>query len=60
MLKEVPDIDAVDVCTPNGLHAENTIAALEAGKHVMVEKPMAMNATQAQQMLDAAKSAASS
>ncbi|MGB7157429.1 MAG: Gfo/Idh/MocA family oxidoreductase [Tepidisphaeraceae bacterium] len=57
MLKEVKDIDAVDVCTPNGLHAENTIAALAAGKHVMVEKPMAMNAREAQRMLDAAKAA---
>jgi predicted dehydrogenase len=57
MLKEVPEIDAVDICTPNGLHAENTIASLEAGKHVMVEKPMAMNARQAQEMLDAAKKA---
>ena len=55
MLKEIPDIDAIDVCTPNGLHAENTIAALDAGKDVMVEKPMAMNAVEAQRMLDAAK-----
>jgi predicted dehydrogenase len=55
MLKEATECDAVDVCTPNGLHAENTIAALEAGKHVIVEKPMAMNAREGQQMLDAAK-----
>lgn len=57
MLKEVPDLDAVSVCTPNGLHAANTIAALNAGKHVMVEKPMAMNAREGRQMLDAAKKA---
>ncbi len=49
------DIDAVDVCTPNSLHCPNTIAALRAGKHVMVEKPMAMNAREAQQMIDAAR-----
>jgi predicted dehydrogenase len=55
MLKEARDCDAVDVCTPNGLHAENTIAALDAGKNVLVEKPMAMNAREAQQMCDAAK-----
>src|SRR6185437_3464139 len=55
MLREVKDIDAIDVCTPNGLHAENTIAALDAGKDVLVEKPMAMNAKEAQAMLDAAK-----
>jgi predicted dehydrogenase len=55
MLKDVKDLDAVSVCTPNGLHAENTIAALEAGKHVIVEKPMAMNAREAQKMIDAAK-----
>lgn len=55
MLKECPDLDAVSVCTPNGLHAENTIAALEAGKHVIVEKPMAMNAAEGKRMVDAAK-----
>lgn len=48
------DIDALIVSTPNYLHAPQTIAALSAGVHVMVEKPMAMNATEAKQMLDAA------
>jgi predicted dehydrogenase len=57
MLREVKDLDAVSVCTPNGLHAENTIAALEAGKHVIVEKPMAMSAKEGQAMVDAAKKA---
>src|SRR5688572_9342086 len=56
MLKEV-DCDAVSVCTPNGLHAENTITALEAGRHVLVEKPMAMSAKEAQKMMDASKRA---
>ena len=46
--------DAVSVCTPNGLHAPCTIAALEAGAHVIVEKPMAMNAVEAQSMIDTA------
>jgi predicted dehydrogenase len=57
MLKEEKGLDAIDVCTPNGLHAANTIAALEAGKHVIVEKPMAMNATEAASMIAAAKKA---
>ncbi|MFA9477345.1 Gfo/Idh/MocA family protein [Phycisphaerales bacterium AB-hyl4] len=48
--------DAVSVCTPNGLHAPNSIAALKAGAHVFVEKPMAMNAEEARQMIDVAKS----
>ena len=55
MFREMPQIDAVCVCTPNWLHAEHSIAALEAGKHVMVEKPMALNARDAQRMVDAAK-----
>ncbi|MBI4976941.1 MAG: Gfo/Idh/MocA family oxidoreductase [Spirochaetes bacterium] len=50
-------IDAVSVCTPNAFHMEYTIQALEAGKHVICEKPMAMNAEQAQKMVDAAKKA---
>jgi predicted dehydrogenase len=48
-------LDAVSVCTPNGLHCEPTIDALNAGCHVLVEKPLAMNAEEGQRMLDAAK-----
>jgi predicted dehydrogenase len=55
MLREVTDVDAVSICTPNGLHAENSIYALEAGKHVLVEKPMAMSAREAQRMVDTAR-----
>lgn len=51
------DLDAVSVCTPNYLHYKPTVDALRAGKHVMVEKPMAMNAREAQAMCDAAKRA---
>jgi len=56
MLKEMGDrIDAVSVCTPNGVHHPASIAALNAGKSVLCEKPMAMNAIQAKEMEDAAK-----
>lgn len=48
-------LDVIHVCTPNDSHAEITIASLEAGKHVMCEKPMAKTAAQAKDMLDAAK-----
>ena len=48
-------IDAVSVCTPNHLHKEVTIAALRAGKHVLCEKPMAMNTGEALAMREAAK-----
>ncbi|MBD0382799.1 Gfo/Idh/MocA family protein [Paenibacillus sedimenti] len=48
-------IDIVHVCTPNDSHAEITIAALEAGKHVMCEKPMAKTAVDARRMVEAAK-----
>ncbi|HEX8466156.1 MAG TPA: Gfo/Idh/MocA family oxidoreductase [Abditibacterium sp.] len=51
-----PEIDAVSVTTPNFLHAEATIKALEAGKHVLCEKPLAMNAVEGQKMVDASKS----
>jgi len=47
-------VDALVVSTPNYLHAPQTIAALNAGVHVMVEKPMAMNAIEAEQMCEAA------
>lgn len=55
MLKECSELDAVSVCTWNATHAECTIAALNAGKHVICEKPMAMNAEEAKAMKDAAE-----
>ncbi|MDY7011219.1 MAG: Gfo/Idh/MocA family oxidoreductase [Planctomycetota bacterium] len=48
------EIDAVSVCTPNIDHMRSTLKALAAGKHVLCEKPIAMNARQAQTMIDAA------
>lgn len=48
-------IDVVHVCTPNKSHSDITVDALEAGKHVMCEKPMAKTANDAKRMLDAAK-----
>ncbi|MBE0068384.1 Gfo/Idh/MocA family oxidoreductase [Thermoanaerobacterium thermosaccharolyticum] len=54
-LLEDKSIDVVHVCTPNKSHADITVDALEAGKHVMCEKPMAKTASDAKRMLDAAK-----
>ena len=51
----MPELDAVSVCTPNNFHAPPTIAALEAGKHVICEKPIAGNANDGQAMVDAQK-----
>lgn len=50
-------IDVVDVCVPSGLHAEVALAALRAGKHVLVEKPMATNRADAEAMLRVARDA---
>ena len=50
-----PEIEVVHVCTPNRSHSFITVDALHAGKHVMCEKPMAINSAEAKKMLDAAK-----
>jgi predicted dehydrogenase len=49
------DVDAVDVCTPNYLHAPMVITALHAGRHVLCEKPLARTAAEAKRMMDTAK-----
>jgi predicted dehydrogenase len=52
-----PDIDVVYVVTPNALHAEHTLKAAKAGKHVLSEKPMEVSVEKCQQMIDACKAA---
>lgn len=56
MLKK-EKLDVVDVCTPNGVHCPATVAALEAGCHVITEKPMAMSPAECEKMIAAAKKA---
>ncbi|HET6687541.1 MAG TPA: Gfo/Idh/MocA family oxidoreductase, partial [Jiangellaceae bacterium] len=51
------DVGLVDVCTPGDTHAEIAIAALEAGKHVLCEKPLANTVTEAEAMTAAAEAA---
>jgi len=51
------DIDLVDVATPNDSHHDLSMRALKAGKHVLCEKPLAMNAKEAREMADAARKA---
>ena len=51
------DIDAIDICTPNNTHAEIAIAAAEAGKMVLCEKPLSMNLVEGQKMVDAIEKA---
>ena len=50
-----PNVDAVSVCSANASHAEITVAALEAGKHVLCEKPMATTLADCERMVSAAK-----
>ncbi|MEO7220700.1 MAG: Gfo/Idh/MocA family oxidoreductase, partial [Gemmatimonadaceae bacterium] len=57
MLRGEKELDVVSVCTPNGLHAEHTVAALEAGKHVLCEKPMAISVADCGAMIQAAERA---
>ena len=56
-LLAMPDIDVVSVCTPNALHEEMVIAALEAGKHVYIDKPLAVTAQSARRIAEAAERA---
>lgn len=56
-IKDNKDIDAVYVITPNGLHHDQVIRVAKAGKHVICEKPMAVNAKEGQEMIDACKKA---
>ncbi len=57
-LVERDDIDLIDICTPGDTHAEIAIAALEAGKHVLCEKPLANSVNEAERMTAAAEAAA--
>jgi predicted dehydrogenase len=56
-IKNNPDIDAVYVITPNALHHDEVIRVARAGKHVICEKPMALNAKEGQEMVDVCKKA---
>lgn len=57
-LLERDDIDLIDICTPGNTHAEIAISALEAGKHVLCEKPLANSVSEAERMTEAAQAAA--
>ncbi len=50
-----PEIDVVDICTPNNVHAEIAIAAAKAGKHILCEKPLSLTTEEAKEMYQAAK-----
>jgi predicted dehydrogenase len=56
-IRDNPNVDIVYVCLPNSMHAEYTIRAARAGKHVMCEKPMAVSVAECEAMIAACKSA---
>ena len=56
-LLERKDIDAIDICTPNNLHKEIAIAAAQAGKMILCEKPLAMNVAEGEEMCEAVEKA---
>jgi predicted dehydrogenase len=56
-IKDNQEVDIIYIVLPNGLHAEYTVRGLQAGKHVLTEKPMANTPAQCQQMIDAARQA---
>ncbi|MEI6488572.1 MAG: Gfo/Idh/MocA family oxidoreductase [Bacteroidota bacterium] len=51
MILNHPEIDVISICTPNGLHAKHSITALEAGKNIVCEKPMALTKADCENML---------
>jgi len=57
LLDTEKDLDIVSICTPNGLHSTHSILALEYGKHVLCEKPMAINVVDCGEMIKAAEQA---
>ena len=56
-IKDNPDVDVIYIVLPNGMHAEYTVRGLQAGKHVLCEKPMANTPAECQQMVDASRKA---
>lgn len=56
-LKDNPDVDVIYIVLPNNMHAEYTVRAAQAGKHVLCEKPMATSVADAQRMIDACRQA---
>jgi len=57
LLESEPNINVISICTPNGIHAEHSIKALNAGFHVLCEKPMAISARDCTLMINAAEKA---
>jgi len=57
MIKENPEVDIIYIVLPNSMHAEYTVRGLQAGKHVLTEKPMANTPAECQQMIDASRKA---
>ncbi len=54
LLSAHPEVEVVNICTPNGLHAEHALLALHKGKHVVVEKPMALSKADCEKVIYAA------
>ena len=54
LLKSHPEVDVVNVCSPNGLHAEHSLKFLDANKHVVLEKPMALHRQDCEQIISKA------
>jgi predicted dehydrogenase len=55
-LCSIEEVQVINICTPNGLHAEHAIFALNAGKHVVIEKPMALSAIDCQRIIELGQS----